>query len=205
MSETRPNPSLITRREALTRLAVMLGGTIVGAEFLLNGTRLEGKVPGPDFTPDQIALFDEIADTIIPTTDTPGAKAAGVGAFMALIVKDCYAADDEAKFRAGIADIEARSRSDHGRGFTAATAEQRTELLAKMDHEEHASRGLGRAPGPFGLIKQLTLVGYFTSEIGCTQALRFNESPGMFIGCAPMQPGDPAWFTNVARAIDAGN
>ena len=205
MSRQPANPSYITRREALSRIAVMLGGTIVGAEFLLNGTRLEAKVSGPDFTTGQLALMDEIADTIIPTTDTPGAKAAGVGAFMALIVKDCYSTDEEAKFRRGLADIDAASVRKFGKGFMAATPAERTALLTEFDGQERKSRGPGRAPGAFGLIKQLSVVGYFTSEIGCTQALRFQESPGFFVGCAPFGKDDRDWFTTVGRAIDAGN
>ena len=195
-------PAGITRREALSRIALVLGGTFVGAEFLFNGTRLEGKEAGPDFTPGELELMDEIAETIIPATDTPGAKAAGAAAFMALVVKDCYTVDQEAKFRAGLLEIDKECSSEFGKGFMDATPADRTALLTKLDAKERNLKAPGRAQGSFALIKQLAVVSYFTSETGCTQSMRFQESPGLFVGCAPYQQGEPGWFSTVARAID---
>jgi hypothetical protein len=92
----------MNRRDALSRVALILGGTVVGANLFLEGCKpTDKKASGgvTDFTPDDMAYLDEIAETIIPATDTPGAKAAKVGAFMTVMVKDCYEEKDQKTFR----------------------------------------------------------------------------------------------------------
>ena len=101
---------LITRREAVLRVSAMLGGVaLIGGSALLTGCRDEAAPPNtdPPFTRDEIAFLDEVADTILPTTSTPGAKAAKTGAFMALMVRDSYSARDRKVFRDGIPAIDA--------------------------------------------------------------------------------------------------
>src|SRR2546423_601285 len=79
----------VTRREAIIKLAIAMGATAVGPRLL--GASLDAAAAGSGvFQPGDIALLDEIGDTIIPATDVPGAKAVGIGAFMALMVQDCY-------------------------------------------------------------------------------------------------------------------
>ena len=68
----------------------MMGGTMVGANVILTGCAPDDKIEGLDFQEKDLAYMDEIAEAIIPTTDTPGAKAAGVGSFMAMMVKDTF-------------------------------------------------------------------------------------------------------------------
>ena len=76
----------MNRRDALKSVALMMGGTMVGASALLSGCSPEHQIEGLNFTPDDIAFLDELGDTIIPETDTPGAKAAGIGPFMVMMV-----------------------------------------------------------------------------------------------------------------------
>ena len=81
----------MNRRDALSRVALLVGGTVIGAEFFLSGCKNEDRVGSSvDFTEKDIAYLDEIAETILPKTDTPGAKDAKVGAFMTVMVKDTY-------------------------------------------------------------------------------------------------------------------
>lgn len=234
--------ALITRREAIQRVTAILGGiALVGGSSLLTGCREVGRETSTDapFSPDEIALLDEIAETILPQTSTPGAKAAKTGAFMALMVTDSYDKKDQQRFRDGMKEIDRRSQQDYNTPFMAATPEQRLALLTKLDREqwthsrarENASRrakGLKELPAEsrpaeerlpdqrqeaaagsdigaataittdtpahyFRMMKELALLGYFTSEIGCTQAQRYIESPGRFDPCVPYQPGAKAW------------
>ena len=233
---------LITRREAIQRVTALLGGiALVGGSSLLTGCNEVGSKTATDapFTTDEIAFLDEIAETILPQTSTPGAKAAKTGAFMALMVTDGYDAKDRKIFRDGLQEIDRRSRQDHNAPFMSATPEQRLALLQKLDREqwthsrarENASRrskGLKELPAEsrpaeerlpdqrqeaaagsdvgaataittdtpahyFRMMKELALLGYFTSEIGATQAQRYVESPGRFDPCVPYQPGEKAW------------
>jgi hypothetical protein len=176
-----------------------MGGTVVGANFFLEGCKpADKKADGAvtDFAPDDIAYLDEIADTIIPTTDTPGAKAAKVGAFMTMMVKDCYEEGDQKTFREGMDKINKAAEKEFDKNFMQITPEQRHKLLVEIDNEQKEYNKKKKEDSPnhyFRLMKELTLLGYFTSEVGATKALRYIESPGKFDGCVPYHKGEKAW------------
>lgn len=229
---------LITRREAVLRVSAILGGVaLVGGSALLTGCRDETKeaasntdAPNTDapFTADEIAFLDEVADTILPTTSTPGAKAAKTGAFMALMVRDSYTARDRKVFRDGIPAIDAATMKAHKVSFMKATPAQRLSVLEALDKDQKsfmearseemkkkaaesalpdqqkqgapaADAGAATAivedpPSHyFRMMKELALLGYFTSEIGMTQALRYVETPGRYDPSVDYNPGDKAW------------
>jgi len=224
---------VITRREAIQRVTVMLGGiTLVGGSSLITACteappeRTYASV-GNLFSAEDVALLDEIADTILPETDTPGAKAAAVGPFMALMVNDVYSLDDQQVFIDGLRLLNEECETMHGVAFMAATPEQRLQLLEQLDREqkthmdsrEEARRRAddeevvadepedARAGDPtldpeitadapahyFRMMKELAMLGYFTSEIGYTQAMRYVESPGRFDPCVPYTEGEKIW------------
>jgi hypothetical protein len=187
---------LITRREAILRVSAMLGGVaLVGQSAMLSGCMREGR-EAASFTAGDVAFLDEVAETILPETGTPGAKAAGVGPFIAMMVVDTYDDREQDVFRAGLGTLEDECRSMHGESFVSARPSQRLELLQKLDAEQlQFMRTAGRDEPPhyFRMIKELTLLGYFTSEIGYTQAMRYVETPGRFDPCAPHEPGEKIW------------
>jgi hypothetical protein len=200
------NSELLTRRQAVARIALLMGGAMIGGDAILRGeTRSrDANAAGVTFGASDIALLDEIGETIIPTTQTPGAKAAGVGAFVAMMVNDCYSGSLQLAFHAGLGKVSKLSRERFGTDFASASAAQRTALLNDLDREqrEHeACREEGEAPHYFRMMKQLTLLGYFTSEIGATQALRYVEVPGGYDGNAPYKKGDRAWFSNPSKRL----
>ncbi len=192
-------PVTIDRREAVRRVSLMLGGlALFRGDALwdrLSAPRPASGTPVGDFTAADVALLDEVADTILPTTArSPGAKAAQTGAFMALMVTDAYEPPDQQAFRDGMATLDAASRAMHGTGFMTASPAQRLALLESLDREAHtAPHAPNGRPHYFRMMKELACLGFFTSEIGCTQAQRYVESPGRFDGCAPYKPGDRAW------------
>ena len=186
--------STIDRREAIKRVTVILGGFALGGGGLLGAveqaharaatTRQVGT-----FTAQDIALLDEVADTILPDTKTPGAKAAHTGAFMAVMVTDTYDDQQQTIFRDGMQQLGAAA-------FMAATPAQRLAKLEQLDREQKAymdARARGAPPHFFRLMKELAILGYFTSEIGCRQAQRYQETPGRFDPCLPYTPGETAW------------
>jgi len=186
----------IDRREAIRRVTVLLGGVaLVGGSGLVaaceraqrSAATAQGGA-GP-FTAQDIAFLDEVAETILPETKTPGAKAAHVGAFMALMVTDTYNEPNQKIFRDGMRQMDAAS-------FMAATPAQRLTRLEQLDREQktYTDGKADDAPAHyFRLMKELTLLGYFTSEIGCTQAMRYLETPRSFEPCVPYTPGETAW------------
>jgi hypothetical protein len=188
---------LVTRREAIRRVSVLLGGAaLVGQSAWLSGCATGRRDSAALFSDSDVALLDEIADTILPDTKTPGAKAAGVGPFIAIMVSDTYDPREQRLFLDGLATLELESRAQNGGGFMASSPAQRLALLRRLDREAidyMREEGSGDRPHYFRLIKELTLLGYFTSEIGCTQAMRYVETPGRFDPCITYTVGDKAW------------
>jgi hypothetical protein len=201
------DPVLMNRREALARLMAITGTVAIGAELFLTGCRAtDARKRTEPLTAAELALLDEIGETIIPATDSPGAKAAGVGPFMAATAKDCYDDAAYASFRSGLEQIDKASRKRNGKSFMESTPVERTALLNDLDREQRThSREKSRTDPPhyFRLMKELTLVGYFTSEIGCTKALRYVESPGSYDGNLPYKKGDRAFY-NPSRRLAYG-
>lgn len=191
----------MNRREALSRVALILGGTVVGANIFLEGCKPADKkaMTGLDFQAEDIAYLDEIADTILPTTAaSPGAKAAGVGTFMTVMVKDSYEEKDQKIFTEGMQKLQDASKKKHGKYFVESTPQQRHALLVELDKEQKDYTKDKKKEDPnhyFRMMKELTLLGYFTSEIGATKALRYIESPGKWEACVPYKKGDKAWAT----------
>lgn len=186
----------MNRREALEQVALILGGTIIGGAAFLEGCRSTDPASKALLSQTQIAFLDEVAETIIPTTDTPGAKAAKVGAFMSTMVTDCYKPEEQKIFLDGLSSIDKSATSAFGKGFMSLNPAQRTELINKINLELKQYNQNKKEKDPvhyFGMVKQLTLLGYFSSEIGATQALRYIAVPGKYEGCVPYKKGDKAW------------
>ncbi|MEY4628212.1 MAG: hypothetical protein RLZZ595_538 [Bacteroidota bacterium] len=187
----------MNRREALERVALIMGGTVIGGAAFLQGCKTSDKGAAVfSLSKEQIAFLDEIAETIIPTTDTPGAKAAKVGEFMQVMVTDCYDEKDQQIFSEGLVKLETACKSKYSKSFLEITPEERTALLNDTNKElktYNEGKKQGDANHYFGMLKQLTLLGYFTSEIGATKALRYVAVPGKYEGCIPYQKGDRAW------------
>lgn len=185
----------MNRREAVQHIALLLGGTVVGGQAFMLGCKSEtAKEQG--FTADDIAYLNEIADTILPDTKTPGAKAANVGQFMTVMVNDCYDENDQKIFKEGMDKINDLSKKDYDKKFVDITPQQRLQLLTKLDKEQKDYKENKKKDDSnhyFTLMKQLTLLGYFTSEIGCTQARRYVPVPGRFDACIPYKKGEKAF------------
>lgn len=190
----------MNRREALSRVVLILGGTVAGAHVFLEGCQPADKksTSGFEFSNSDIAYLDEIAETIIPATNTPGAKAAGVGAFMTVMVNDCYDEKDQQTFFEGMKLLNEASNKKFGNPFMEIQPADRKILLTEIDSEAKSYMEKKKPEEPrhyFRMMKELTLLGYFTSEIGATQALRYVAVPGKYEGCLPYNKGDRAWAT----------
>jgi hypothetical protein len=183
----------LTRREAVIHLATLMGATVVGPR--LSAAFVTTQAHG--FTAAELVLLDEIGETIIPATDVPGAKAVGIGTFLAMMMNDCYTPAEQQMFRDGLRQIDTSYTQRFGTDFVSGTAANRTVLLNDLDREQrqhHQNLPPGAPPHYFRVLKELTILGYFSSEIGATQALRYAEVPGRYDGNAPYQRGDRAWF-----------
>jgi hypothetical protein len=188
----------MNRRDAISRVGLILGGTVIGAEFFISGCKPTAKKVNDLFNQDNVAFLDEVGETILPATTTPGAKAAAIGNFMAVMVQDCYTPDDQKVFVKGMADLDSACDKKFSKKFMDATPQQRTELLTDLDKEQQAYTKTKKAEDPnhyFRMMKELTLLGFFTSKPGATQALRYIAIPGKYDGNFPYKKGDKAWAT----------
>jgi hypothetical protein len=187
----------MNRREALSRVAIIMGGTVLGAEAFLSGCKTAST--GISFSAADISFLDEVAETILPATNTPGAKEAKVAEFMKVMVTDCYEAKDQTIFMDGIKKLDEASKKANSKSFMEADAKQRHDLLVTLDKEAKDYEKAKKQDEPkhyFTMMKELTLSGFFTSEVGATKALRYVAVPGKFEGSVPYTKGEKAWATS---------
>ncbi|MBI1341753.1 MAG: twin-arginine translocation signal domain-containing protein [Terrimonas sp.] len=188
------------RRSLLKMVATLTGAAVVGGDLFLSGCQSpDKKMTAFPLSQSTISLLDEIGETIIPATETPGAKAAAVGAFMNTMVMDCYSQSEKEVFIKGIDQLNQESVQLFQHDFIAATPDQRKELLIKLDKAAQSYQKDKKEDEPvhyFTLIKQLTLLGYFTSKPGATQALRYLAIPQKYVGDIPYEKGEKAWATS---------
>ncbi|MBC7989495.1 MAG: gluconate 2-dehydrogenase subunit 3 family protein [Luteimonas sp.] len=141
----------------------------------------------------QGALVAEVAEIMIPRTDTPGARDVGIPAFIDTMLKDAYSKDERERFVAGLADFEAQAQSEHARAFLKLEPALRAAMVKKVhdpavEAERQSTLSLDERHRPFILtMKELTLLGYFTSEPGATQVLQYRPVPGAYHACVPLQ------------------
>lgn len=195
----------MNRREAIRNVTLLVGGSLSVATIaaLNQGCQtVPAKKDDSLFNEEQESTIAEMADAIIPDTDTPGAKAAGVGPFIVMMIKDCYPENTQKAFIEGIDEVQKRSQTAYNKSFISLPAADRLILLKKIEQDAEdqktkttADKTPADSPHFFKLFKELALLGYFTSEIGATQALNYVAIPGRYDSCIPLQKGQKAWAT----------
>lgn len=183
----------MNRRELIKQISIITGAAFVGGEFFLSGCR---NASGSQFDKNDIAFLDEVAETILPKTDTPGAKEAQVGSFIALYATECYNDIEQDILKKGIKQLNEVALQKYKEGFTKINQQQKEALLISIDAEaekaNQQSNGNNSSAHYFTLMKQLTLLGFFTSKQGATQVLRYMPVPGTYKGCIDYKD-ETAW------------
>ena len=181
----------MNRREAVKATTALLGGVLVGSSGVLLACD-RGRSPSAPriLGADDQALLEEIADTLLPSTpSSPGAKAAGVGATMNLLLTDCYKPDAQQRVVNGLKEFRTMCETRCGNGFASLPRQEREGLLREIDAEGQRNADTHYFP----LLRELAHGAYFSSQVGATQALRYVPVPGRFDGCVPLTSGQPAW------------
>ena len=179
----------MNRREAVVALGTVFAGTIFGSHRMLAGlANALDSTGGFSFSSGELQLLDEIGETILPATpESGGAKAVRIAEFMQEIVRDFYTAQERTTFAAGLQQIQTLSRAkNEGRSFVDLSVPQREAVLLELERAKPR-------PDGYTMLKQLTVWGYFSSEVGATQALAHLPVPGRYEGCMTIQPGTRAW------------
>ena len=182
----------MNRRELIRNISILTGAVFLGADLFLMGCKSDRT---NNFDKKAICFLDEVAETIIPKTNTPGAKEAESGKFIALYATDCYSEADKETVFQGIYKLNATSNAKYGKEFIEITNTQKQELLTIIDAEakKHNLQNQQQSIHYFTMMKQLILLAFFTSEFGVTQVLRYNPVPGKYEGCIPYKKGETSW------------
>lgn len=207
----------MNRREAIQRVAMLIGGSVIGANLFLEGcTRPASKDVAVLFEKDKMNFLGDLAEAILPKTSTPGAKEAGVGEFIPVMIRDCYDPQDQKAFLEGLDGVDDRAKKEFGKKFQELSKEEQLQYVNMLDKEakefqkergekqrklnEDAEKSgknaseVEQLPNHFfHMLKQLTLTGFFTSEVGMTKALRYVKIPGKYDGNYPYKKGDRAF------------
>ena len=186
------------RREALRLLASAAALPLLSRQAFSMFQAVHEQLPAQaalkTLNPHQDATVTTIAEIIIPQTNTPGAKAVRVNEFIDLILTEWYEDEEKAIFLTGLTDVDARSRELYGKDFVECAEKSQVEMLQVLDDEVAVTREFNRrrrrnVPPErkfFFMIKQLTLIGYYTSQAGFEQELHGEIIPPRHAGCVPM-------------------
>jgi hypothetical protein len=180
----------MTRRAALKRAALFLGVALTPS--LIANVLQAAAVPGAKalfLSKAHLDLVTAIADRILPRTDTPGASDVGVPAFVDLMLGKYSTESERQVFTAGLDEVNAASLAAHAQSFVKVTAAQQDAILMRI-----AVASQKKDKTFFHQIKELTVVGYFTSEIVGRTVLHYDPVPGRFQGCVPIsEVGNVLW------------
>ena len=181
------------RREALKRTAWIMGGAVSAPAILgiLKGCKAK---PTLDWKPsflseEQGLLVSQLSDIIIPKTDTPGAKEVGVPGFIDQMLKEVYSKEDQDKFLAALKEFSDEAAKTAGGSFVELDPAKQVEFVTAQ-HDAAVKAQLETKPAPprpfILMMKELTMLGYFTSKPGATEVLQYEAVPGAYKGCLPL-------------------
>jgi len=185
------------RRQALKNVAFLMGGAISATTF---GILFESFTPADNernhvsFSASEEEILAEFADIIIPTSaSSAGAKAAGLGTFIPMMIRECYPANMQDIFAKGLIEMDDKCIKEYNKNFLSLSVAERQKVVTDLKDQCIADK---KAPSFFLIARDLTILGYYSSEIGCTQAREYLLIPGRYDGSAEYKPGQKAWATN---------
>ena len=182
------------RRDILKFTALALVGGLSGslARNVMAGALPSNKVALKLFSEEQRSMVATLAEVISPKTDTPGAIEAGAPAFIEMMAQDWYKDGERKIFFDGLAGLNSYCETQYKKRFIACSAEQRTAALKDAETQAKAyrppmnlgflSKDVDENTPFFTKIKELTVLGYFTSEVGSKTELAYNPMPMRYEG-----------------------
>lgn len=163
------------RRNALKSMAMLIGGAIALPEWA-NGWSTNSLTTQNWLRPNLASVLSEAVETIIPKTNTPGAKDLGLDTFVQKMIVDCYSKEVQSAFAKGIGQIDAVAQQQYSKPFTQLDTPQRIELLKGFEKGAETKDF-------YGLLKGLTVRGYLNSEYVMTNITHYEMVPGRYHGC----------------------
>ena len=196
--------SVLNRRVLLQRAILLAGGASMPSLAAFAEAEAKGA---KSLASAQFAILDDVVETMIPATDTPGARGAGVPQAFDALMRNWASKTSKATFIALLNDIDRKALAEEGQAFTALAPEQKTAFLARYDKSElpKARRRHDIVVGgtkypldpPYVRFKELVATLYYLSEVGATQELRYEHDPGVWDPAMKMTPETRAWAISV--------
>lgn len=190
----------MNRRKALRNILLISGGAAISAATYKAYNWF--KKPDLDFVFDQKKIIEALAETIIPKTDTPGAKEAGVGEIIEILLKDCTSRPSQNKFIDGLKELISYCSSTYHKSYLDCTSKEQSNVLRYFQENGKPPKGIiGKVQNQFlgksfySTLVEYTTFGYCTSELGATQGLSYVLIPGRYNGCIPLEPNQRTWAT----------
>ena len=190
----------MNRRKAILSIFLIGGGA--GAGFSVYKWLSLHKTPDILFLENNKALIADLAEIIIPATDTPGAKAAMAHITIISIIKEVAGRKTANIFIDGLKETEQYAVGKYGKSFTAITHKQQHETVGYFHEKGKDYAGMmGKIKNKllgksfFHLLKEYTTIAFCTSKTGATETLAYDYIPGKYNGCTVMAPGQKSWAT----------
>ena len=187
----------IDRKEAIKRAGLLLGGVVFAPNILgvLNGcTATPGDWTPTLFSNDQARIVTALADVILPADESPAASELGVPEFIETMVDEVYSEVQQREFLEGLDKFADDYRADIQSEFADGNDTDKYDFTY---HQNRLAVEEDPASNPFFLsFKELTLLGYFTSEVGASEVLRYQAVPGNYEGCIPYDEVGKTWATD---------
>ncbi|RYU96221.1 gluconate 2-dehydrogenase subunit 3 family protein [Emticicia agri] len=173
----------MNRRIAIRDLTLALGGLTSLPAWATNGwTTHSFQLNQRYFKANEQHLLATIVETIIPESDTKGAKSLGVPAFLQKMLQDCYEPTVSENIKNGLTATEKAAQKQFGKSFDDCDTQQKQQILLGFEKNEDT-----RLKDFYSLVKNLTILGYTTSEYVQTGFLKYNMAPGHYYGCVPVK------------------
>lgn len=197
----------MNRREALRRTAMVMGTALSASTIagIMQGCKAEPEIAWtPTFFDEPQAKFVSLmSETIIPRTATPGAREVGVPKFIEDMVGTVGSEEQQREFISGLQACQAWCKEQAGDDFIYLDAEKQLELVQNLDASAKAQRFENadtsekdkQALDFFWTMKELTVTGFFTSEVGASQVLQYKAIPTEYHGCVPLSEVGKTWAT----------
>ena len=183
----------MNRRDAIKQTALLVGGAVSATAIagVMSGCQANGS---PDWLPrylseEEAVLVEHLTEVILPASDTPGAKDVHVAEFIDIMLKDCYPTKDQELFKAGLLDLDKAAQVAFSKPFGKCSSDEHNKLITKLDNDAFDAsleKNNSTQSKFYRMLKELTLLGYFTSEKVMTTMLDYHPIPTKYETCLPV-------------------
>jgi Gluconate 2-dehydrogenase subunit 3 len=174
----------MNRRSGIKTLIIISAGAALLPSCLQDKKKSSLSLKNIKIDDKEEELLSELSETIIPKTDTPGAKDVSAHLFALMMIDDCYPPGSQGKFQKGLTEFEEFTQKKFDKSFTKFTPSERAELLKSIENKNDIPENVAFF---YNSMKRLTIQAFTTSEYYLTKVQVYKLVPGKFYGCVPVK------------------